>query len=79
MKTALLSFLAATVLGLVLLAGGAIDAAAFVSFHFAAGITAWTFAEYAREHRPLLLARTIPFPAPREVRHPAVQVGRLAA
>jgi hypothetical protein len=79
MKTALLSFLAATAFGLVLLAGGVLDAAAFVSLHFAAGITAWTFAEYGREHRPLLLAPTVPFPAPRVVRHPAVQVGRLAA
>ncbi len=79
MKTALLSFLAATVLGLVALAGGAIDAAAFVSLVFAAGLTAWTFAQYAREHRPLLLAPTVPFPAPHGVRHPVVQVGRLAA
>lgn len=79
MKTALISFLAATFIGLVSLASGAFDAAEFVSLIFAAGLAAWTFAQYAREARPLLIARPIRFPAPRAVRHNAMQVGRLAA
>lgn len=79
MKTALISFLAATVLGLVFLAGGVFDAAEFVSFFFAAGLTVWTLAQYNREARPLSIARPLRFPAPHAVRHPVMQVGRLAA
>jgi hypothetical protein len=79
MKTALISFLAATVLGLVFLAGGVFDAAEFVSLTFAAGLAAWTFAQYGREARPLSIARPLRFPAPQMVRQPLMQVGRLAA
>lgn len=79
MKTALISFLAATAFGLVFLASGAFDAADFVTLVFAAGLTAWTFAQYTREFRPLLIARPIRFPAPSGVRHAEAQVGRLAA
>ena len=79
MKTALISFLAATVFGLVSLASGAFDAAEFVSLSFAAGLAAWTLSQYARAFRPLTLARPIRFPAPLGVRHAALQVGRLAA
>lgn len=79
MKTALISSLAATLVGLVLLAGGVFDAADFVSLSFAAGLAAWTFAQYGREARPLMFARPLRFPAPHAVRHPVMQVGRLAA
>ncbi len=79
MKTALISFLAATAFGLVSLASGAFDAADFVSLCFAAGLAAWTFVQYSREFRPLTLARPIRLPAPLGVRHAAMQVGRLAA
>lgn len=79
MKTALISFLAATAFGLVSLASGAFDAAEFVSLFFAAGLAAWTLAQYARDFRPLTLARPIRLPAPLGVRHAALQVGRLAA
>jgi hypothetical protein len=79
MKTAQFSFLAATTIGLVFLAGGVFDAADFSSFFFAAGLAAWTFAQYGREFRPLTIARPIRFPAPHEVRQPVMHVGRLAA
>lgn len=79
MKTALISFLAATIFGLVLLASGALDAASFSSLFFAAGLAAWTFAQYSREDRPLTLARPIRLPAPLGVSHAMRRVGRLAA
>lgn len=79
MKTALISFLAATAFGLVSLASGAFDAAEFVSLSFAAGLAAWTLSQYARACRPLTLARPIRLPAPLGVRHVALQAGRLAA
>ncbi len=80
MKTALISLLAATLLGLVYFASGrALDAADVVGALFALGLTAWTFAQYERAVRPLLLARPIRFPAPHGVRHGVTQVGRLAA
>lgn len=79
MKTALISFLAATTFGLVSLASGALDAAEFSALFFAAGLATWTFAQYSREFRPLTIARTIRFPAPLGVSHAAPRVGRLAA
>lgn len=79
MKTALISFLAATTFGLVFLASGALDAAQFSALFFAAGLAAWTLAQYSREYRPLMLARPIRLPAPLGVRHAEPRVGRLAA
>jgi hypothetical protein len=79
MKTALFSLLAATFTGLVSFASGAFDAADFLSALFAAGLLAWTIAQYAREVRPMTLARPIRLPAPLGVRHAATPVGRLAA
>lgn len=79
MKTALISFLAATAFGLVTLASGALDAAQFAALFFAAGLAAWTLAQYSREYRPLTIARPIRLPAPLGT-HPAeLRVGRLAA
>lgn len=79
MKTALISFLAATATGLVFFASGAIDTAEFTALFFAAGLAAWTLEQYSREYRPLNLARPIRLPAPLGVRHVAPRVGRLAA
>ena len=79
MKTALISFLAATTFGLVFLASGALDAAQFSALFFAAGLAAWTLAQYSREYRPLAIARPIRFPAPLGVSHLAPRASRLAA
>lgn len=79
MKTALISFLAATTFGLVSFASGALDAAEFSALFFAAGLAAWTLAQYSRDARPLTLARPIRLPVPLGVSHAAPRVGRLAA
>lgn len=79
MKTALISFLAATAAGLVFFASGAIDTAEFSALFFAAGLAAWTLEQYSREYRPLSFARPIRLPAPLGVRHIESRVGRLAA
>lgn len=79
MKTALISFLAATTFGLVSFASGALDAAEFSALFFAAGLAAWTLAQYSRESRPLTIARPIRLPVPLGVSHAAPRVGRLAA
>lgn len=79
MKTALISFLAATAFGLVSVASGALDTAEFSALFLAAGLAAWTLAQYSREFRPLTLARPIRLPAPLGVRHVAPRAGRLAA
>jgi hypothetical protein len=79
MKTALISFLAATTFGLVFFASGALDAAEFSALFFAAGLAAWTLEQYSRESTPLTFARPIRLPAPLGVSHAAPRVGRLAA
>lgn len=79
MKTALISFLAATTFGLVSFASGALDAAEFTTLFFAAGLAAWTLEQYSREYRPLTLARPIRLHAPLGVSHALPRVGRLAA
>lgn len=79
MKTALISFLAATTLGLVSFASGAIDAADFCALFLATGLVTWTLEQYNRTARPLSLARPIRLPASLGVRHAAPRVGRLAA
>jgi hypothetical protein len=80
MKTALLSLLAATLLGFASFASGrAFDAADFVAIAFATGLVVWTVDQYSREPRPLNLARPIRLPAIPVVRHSGKQAGRLAA
>ncbi len=79
MKTALISFLAATTFGLVSFASGALDAAEFSALFFAAGLAAWTLAQYSREFSPLTIARPIRLPAPLGVSRAEPRVGRLAA
>jgi hypothetical protein len=80
MKTALISFLAATLWGLVSAASGRVfDAAEFASVFFATGLAAWIIEQYSREPRALTLERPIRFPAPLGVRHDTKQVGRRLA
>ncbi len=80
MKTALISILAATLLGFASFASGRhFDAADFIAIAFATGLVAWTVEQYSREARPLTLARPIRLPAVPVVRHTGKQVGRLAA
>lgn len=80
MKTALISILAATILGFASFAGGRhFDAADFVSITFAVGLAAWTIGQYSRVPRPLTWARPIHLPVTPVVRREAVAQERLAA
>lgn len=80
MKAALLSLLAATLLGFASLVGGRpFDAATFTSLLFAAGLAAWTVEQYGRTPRPLSLVRPLRLPVPRGFRQPALPAGRLVA
>ena len=63
MKTALISVLTATLLGIASLASGrAFDAADFTAIMFTTGLMAWTIEQYSREPRVLNVARPIRFP-----------------
>lgn len=65
MKTALLSVLTATLLGLASVASGRpFDAADFTAILFATGLVAWTIEQYSRVPRPLHRLRAIRLPAP---------------
>ncbi len=65
MKTALISVLTATLLGIASLASGRpFDAADFTAILFTVGLVAWTVNQYSREPRPLLLARPVRLPVP---------------
>lgn len=80
MKTALISFLAATLWGLFSSASGRVfDLAEFSSVLFATGLAAWIVDAYTHEPRALPLARPIRLRASLGIRHAAKQVGRLAA
>ena len=80
MKTILASLLAPALLGLAFFASGrALDAAALTALGFAAGLAAWTLAQYSRSYRPLPLTRPIPFPVGSPVRRGRTPPGRLAA
>ncbi|MBI2517469.1 MAG: hypothetical protein HYV95_11230 [Opitutae bacterium] len=80
MKTALISLLTASLLGIASLASGrAFDAAEFFAILFATGLAAWTVEQYSREPRALTYARPIRLPVIPGVRHAVKQVGRLAA
>jgi hypothetical protein len=79
MKTALISFFAATLLGAAFLAGGRlIDAANLIALLFSAGLVAWTVAQYSRVTRPLSVNRPVRLPVPMRRRALAPAV-RLAA
>lgn len=79
MKTALVSFISASLLAVAfVLSGRPFDAANFTALLFSAGLVAWTIAQYRRVARPLLVNRPIRFPAPLAARHTTEPV-RLAA
>lgn len=74
MKSALISVLTATLLGIAYLASGRpFDAASFVSILFCAGLLALTVAEYSRVPRPLTRVRPIRLPMPLRTRAATVQ------
>jgi hypothetical protein len=64
MKTALISVLTATLLGIVSFASGRhFDAADFTAIVFTTGLVAWTAGQYSRPSRSLTRARTFRLPA----------------
>ena len=64
MKTALISILTATLLGIASFASGRpFDAADFTAVLFAIGLVAWTISQYSCESRVLAPARSSRFPA----------------
>ncbi len=80
MKTALISLLTATLLGIASRASGrAFDAADFVAILFTTGLVAWTIDQYSRTPRALSLDRPIRFPENLGGRHAKALPGRLAA
>ncbi len=63
MKTTLISLLAAALLGFASFASGrSFDAAGLTAILFAAGLAAWTIAQYRRQPRCLTLDRPIRLP-----------------
>jgi hypothetical protein len=80
MKTALISLLAATLVGFASLASGRpFDAADFIAISFAVGLAAWTIEQYSRTPRPLTYARPIRLPIAPSVRQVAEPARRIAA
>lgn len=78
MKTALLAFLTATLLGLASLASGRhFDAADFTAILFTTGLVAWAIDQYSREPREL--HRPIRFPVNLGGRSAKVTPSRQAA
>lgn len=78
MKTALISLLTASLLGLASLASGRhFDAADFTAILFATGLVAWTIDQYSREPREL--NRPIRFPVNLGGRPAKATSGRLVA
>jgi hypothetical protein len=65
MKTALISALIATLLGVVSFASGRhFDAADFTAIVFTTGLVAWTVGQYSRQPRSLTRAQICRLPAP---------------
>ena len=80
MKTALISVLTATLLGLASLASGRhFDAADFTAIMFTTGLVAWTLNQYSRAPRVLTKATPFRLPVPTRPRQPAPAETRLAA
>jgi hypothetical protein len=80
MKTALISLLTATLLGFAASASGRLfDAADFTAIVFATGLAAWTIGQYAREFRPLTLAKPIRLPLNRKTAGVTAAAARIAA
>ena len=80
MKTALLSLLTATLLGLASFASGRLfDVADLTAIMFTTGLVAWTIEQYSREPRVLNVVRPIRFPVNLGSRTTHVTTSRLAA
>ena len=80
MKTALITTLAASLLGLAFVASGrAFDAASLTALLFSTGLVAWTVSQYSRVTRPLQVNRPIRRPIPVRPRALAPRATRLAA
>ena len=80
MKTALISFCTAALLGLASrVSGRGFDAADFTAILFATGLVAWTLEQYSREPRALPAERPIRFPVQLPHKAAAVSVSQLAA
>jgi len=80
MKTALVSVLTATLLGLASIASGRhFDAAEFIAIAFASCLAAWTVNQYSRVVRPLDVNRPIRLPLPLRSRALKPAARRLAA
>ncbi len=80
MKTALISVLTATLLGMAYFTSGRqFDAADFTACFFTIGLVAWTMAQYGRVSRPINLDRPVRFPASARLARLNVPAARLAA
>ena len=80
MKTALISVLTASLLGIASLASGRpFDAADFTAILFTTGLVAWTVSQYSRDLRPLTVNRPIRLPAAMRTPVLAPRSARLAA
>lgn len=80
MKTALISVLTATLLGLASLASGRyFDAADFTAIVFTTGLVAWTIGQYSRTSRALTVARPYRLPIRANRTAPKIPAGRMVA
>ena len=80
MKTALISFVTAALLGLASYAyNHSFDAGEVVSVLFVTGLVAWTVTMYGRKLHPLTVAQPIRLPLKAEVHAFPVKTHRLAA
>lgn len=80
MKTALISVLTASLLGIASLASGRpFDAADFTAILFTTGLVAWTVTQYSRDWRPLTVNRPARLPAPTLAPALSPRSARLAA
>lgn len=80
MKTALISVLTATLLGIASLASGRpFDAADFTAILFSTGLVAWTVAQYSRVPRSLTRINPIRVPMALRGRSASVSAQRMAA
>ncbi|WP_157772190.1 hypothetical protein [Lacunisphaera limnophila] len=80
MKTALISVLTATLLGIASLASGRpFDAADFTAILFSTGLVAWTVEQYSRVPRSLMSRRPIRLPVALRAASVATPAQRMAA
>ena len=80
MKTALISLLTATFLGLAYFTSGRpFDAADFTAIVFTTGLAAWTLSQYGREFRPLTRIRPMRLPVRPSAATAPIRASRMAA